>query len=284
MHMKNKELTGENGVAVQSLAEEAGIIEREKEIKKEKRRKSRGLEILRFIVVGIVCTVLDFAIQYCLMKWAFHFLLEYESWGEYVAWGLSVTIAFLIATFVNFLFSRLWVYQNVDKRIKTNNAKTFFIYLGLGVGGWAIGLLIQECGVLLCNFLWPDLSLSLNFVEVSFAELFTIGGVSFWAFVAIFVVKTCVTMIYNYLTRKHIIFKEPKELPPYNVPSTDAPLVVTAAENEPDVPHLVTRSSFKKIFHEETEAVLGDPYKIVHTSQARKIIREELTEYESHHV
>ena len=268
-----------------SLAEEVKSIEYEEEIKKEKRRKSRGLEILRFIVIGVLCTLIDFVAQFCLMKWAFPFLIEQGGWGEYLAWGISVTIAFLIANFVNFFFSRFWVYQNVDKNIKTGNAKTFFIYLGLGVGGWLLGLAIQELGVMVTNLVWPDLALTYDFTRVSLSELFSTGGLAFWAFVIIFAIKTCFTMIYNYLTRKLLIFKEPKkDERPYEAPSTDTSLVVTTqgVSTEPEVekPHYTTRKSFAAILHEETEKMLGDRYKKVYDTDARRLVREELSKYE----
>lgn len=261
--------------------------------KKEKRKKNVFLEILRFVVIGILCTAIDFTIQFCLMKWAFPSLIAMGTWAEFLSWGLSVTIAFIVATIVNFVFSRLWVYQNVDKSINTKSFKAFWIYFFLGLGGWAIGLGLQELGVFVCNTIYTDLHLTYDFTKVSFESLFTEGGLAFWAFVVIFVIKTVVTMVYNYLTRKFVIFKKPKkEEENFASPSTEYPLVVTATpinnkkevketpKVEPVLPKLATVSSFKEIFHEEMEATLGKGYYKTRKKDAKKMVLEELDKFE----
>ncbi|HBB05052.1 MAG TPA: hypothetical protein DCZ41_00395 [Firmicutes bacterium] len=285
---KNKEKQIEANETPLSLAEEAENIEKEEALKKEKRKKSHGLEILRFIVVGILCTAIDFFSQFALMKWAFPSLIEQGAWGEYLSWGLSVTIAFIIANVINFVFSRLWVYQNVDKNINTKSAAAFFAYLGLGAGGWLIGLGLQELGVWVCNISFANIKITYDFTQVSFGNLFEEGGLAFWAFCIIFAIKTIVTMIYNYLTRKLIIFKEPKkEVEPFEKPSTDEPLVVTASkEEEPqkeERPHFTTKASFTRILHEEMETMFGKPYYKTYTSDARRLIHEELEAFEREH-
>lgn len=285
---KNKEKQVETNENSLSLAEEAKNIEKEEALKKEKRKKSRGLEILRFIVIGVLCTAIDFFIQFALMKWAFPTLIEQGTWGEYLSWGLSVTIAFVVANIINFLFSRLWVYQNVDKNINTKSAGAFFAYLGLGAGGWLIGLGLQELGVWICNISFADIKITYDFTRVSFENLFQEGGLAFWAFCIIFAIKTVVTMVYNYLTRKLIIFKEPKkETELFEKPSTDEPLVVTASkEEEPakeEGPHFTTKESFTRILHEEMDTMFGKPYYKAHASDARRLIHEELEAFEREH-
>ena len=285
---KNKEKQVETKEPSLSLAEEAKNIEKEETLKKEKRKKSHGLEILRFIVIGILCTAIDFFVQFALMKWAFPSLVAKGTWGEYLSWGLSVTIAFIIANVINFLFSRLWVYQNVDKNINTKSARAFFTYLGLGAGGWLIGLGLQELGVWVCNISFADIKITYDFTQVSFGNLFEEGGLAFWAFCIIFAIKTIVTMIYNYLTRKLIIFKEPKkEVEPFEKPSTDEPLVVTASkEEEPqkeEGPHFTTKESFTRLLHEEMDSMFGEPYYKAYSSDARRLIHEELEAFEREH-
>lgn len=284
---KNNKVT-EPEIAL-SLADEAKNIELEETKKKEKRKKSRGLEILRFVFIGILCTIIDFALQFVLMKWAFPALISKGAWGEYLSWGLSVTIAFLVANVVNFLFSRLWVYQNVDKSVNTKSAKVFFIYLGLGVGGWLIGLGLQELGVFVCNTCFADIDLTYDFTKVTFGNLFEEGGLAFWAFCIIFAIKTLITMVYNYLTRKLVIFKEPKkEEKPFEKPIEYAPLVVTATKEEvapskEEGPHFTTKESFIRILHEEMDATLGKPKYKAYESDARHLIREELEAFEREH-
>lgn len=176
--------------------------------KKEIAAKSRLREIIRFVVTGVICTVIDFVCQLAVLKIFEGNLTVLNSWSGYVSYGIAVTAGYLISSAANFVFSRRYVFQNVDKAIDTRNQKTFWIFVGIGVGGWLIGLGLQELGAWICGFWGIDISLDVT--KVSLLTLFGEEGEAFWAFVAIFCIKTCVTLVYNYITRKTIIFKEPK--------------------------------------------------------------------------
>ncbi len=271
--------------------------------KREKRKKSRVLELIRFVITGLIATAIDAVIFFVLMKYVFNNLATQggeNGWGGYVAWGISTTISFFISCIVNYFISRLWVYQNVDKNINTKTQKAFWGYVGLSAIGWLIGLSVQEAGVVLCNFLWSDLKLSTDFVKVSWVDLWNGAGLAFWAFVVIFVVKTLVTLIYNYLTRKHLIFKAPKKedeafakLDPNQsmvvtvVPEEEQPKKRRKDKNKEDSKqvktNLTTVSSFKKILHEEIENTFGKDQKRVSTLDATKIVREEIDNYNKVH-
>lgn len=272
--------------------------------KRERRKKSRVREIIRFIITGLIATAIDAVVFFVLMKYVFNGLASQGGdggWGGYVAWGISTTISFFVSCVVNFFISRLWVYQNVDKSINTKTQKAFWSYAGLAAFGWLIGLAVQEGGVVLCNFLWPELKLSTDFVKVSWTDLWNEAGLAFWAFATIFVVKTCVTLIYNYLTRKNLIFKAPKkEDEGFGKPDSDKSMVVTMVpqqenqgkkkkgkgnkeEPKPVKSNLTTASSFKKIFHEEVQSSLGKGQKRVSSLDATKIVREEIDRYNEIH-
>lgn len=265
---------------------EAVETERLHEGKKEKHRKSLFREIVRFLVIGVLCTIIDFAIQFVLLKYAFanNLTIMWEPYGGYIAFGVSVTIAFLVANFINFLFSRLFVFRNVDKNINTKTQKAFWTYVGLGAIGWLIGLAIQETGVVLSNLLW-DLNISLDITKVSWSDLFQEAGISLWAFVVIFAIKTLVTMIYNYVSRKFVIFKSPKKEP--QLPAIIIEDEPEEAENQPEeekaepgdeVPPLVTAARFREIFREELDSFFGPGQVKSNAGKAWKMIYEEFDE------
>ncbi len=267
--------------------------------KKEKHKKSRFLEIIRFVIVGVLCTLIDAIIFYLLMRFAFPKLAEQggnDGWGGYVAWALATTISFFLSCIVNYLLSRVWVYQNVDRKINTKTPKAFWTYVGLAAIGWLLGVAIQELGVWICNSAWPDMQLSTNFVKVSWTDLWNGQGTSFWAFVIIFVIKTICTMIYNYTTRKKIIFKAPKkEDASYKIPNGEMVVTIDAgnkgkAKADQNAPapeknenHITTAESFQAIWKEELHKQLPESKKAVDVIDARQIVREELNQYEAEH-
>jgi putative flippase GtrA len=178
--------------------------------KNELRKKNLFNEIIRFGIIGVVCTLIDFGVSFAFIKVFSSNLATQGNWGGYLSFAIAGTISFLISSFVNFIFSRIYVFKNVDKNIETNNQKTFWFFIVLGAGGWLIGIALQELGVWICNVAW-SLNLSLDVTQVSLATIFKGESVAFWAFVVIFCIKTLVTLIYNYITRKAFIFKAPKK-------------------------------------------------------------------------
>ena len=168
---------------------------------------NHGAEILRFIIVGVICTIIDFAVSYFL-RFAFTNNLSTTETGAYIATAICVAAGFIVSVIVNFFLSKGWVFQNVDKDY--GKARYFWLYFGLSFLGLLLGIAIMAFGEWICDasfgFRYP-----LNpFADSIWGDLFAEGGAPFWAYVIIFIIKTLIVLIYNYLTRKFIIFKEPK--------------------------------------------------------------------------
>ncbi|MCH3909671.1 MAG: GtrA family protein [Bacilli bacterium] len=274
------------------------------------KKKSKSREILRFVVIGLLCTAVDFTVQLLLTKYAFGPLFkDVGSWGNYASWGISVTIAFIISNIVNFIFSRTWVFQNVDKSVNTKSGKAWWSYFGLGAGGFLIGLGLQELGVWICDVAW-GLNLSYDITVSPWGELLKAGDISLYAFLIIFCCKTLVTMVYNYETRKHLIFKAPKETkaidasatlknddgqariedtttpvlpvqPNFNsdvIKDNEGKVTITREATLSDTP--VTKERFEEIFKQELEEFMG-PAPVKQSdektrAQVRKAIDEEM--------
>ena len=275
---------------------EARSVEQAREEKKEKRRKSLPRELIRFVFVGVLCTLIDFGVQ-MLLLWAFESNISLiEGWGSYLSFAIAVTIAFLVSNLVNFFCSRFIVFKNVDEKADTKSGKAFLIYLLLGAGGWIIGIGLQELGVWMCQDIWNIPNLSLDIIH-AFDNVLADGiGVAFWAFVAIFCIKTIVTMIYNYITRKLIIFRAPKKEEEYRTvdisdleekPEEKVEEVheeVTPVETPEKVREpLVTRASFQTIFKEELDRLFGPGKKRVDVGGGWKIVYEELDRFDKEH-
>ena len=181
--------------------------------KKEAKKKSIGLEILRFVVVGLVAAICDFLTK------------SITAWGLGKAWdssvepysaltlGISVFAGFVIGVIVNYILSRIWVFQNVADKKKANSQSRFWLFVFLGF----IGLLISE-GIFygLHYALLPagvsvvkgSESIMNDWKKGNWAFL---GEADFWTYAGVFVFSTLVVMVWNYLSRKKWIFVAPKE-------------------------------------------------------------------------
>ncbi len=136
-------------------------------------------EIFRFGIVGLVAAVFDF-----LTVFAFRFGV-FGSGTEWYVTLISTTCGFIVGVTINYLMSTYMVY----KASKSNLAKTakgvvFFVVLsaiGLGIG---IGL----------EYLLYDL-------------FYLTLGIAIFIYPVVFVLRTLVVMVYNYLSRKLLIYK-----------------------------------------------------------------------------
>ena len=181
--------------------------------KKEAKKKSLGWEILRFVVVGLVAAICDFLTK------------SITAWGLGKAWdssvepysaltlGISVFAGFVIGVIVNYILSRIWVFQNVADKKKANSQSRFWLFVFLGF----IGLLISE-GIFygLHYALLPagvsvvkgSESIMNDWKKGSWAFF---GEADFWTYAGVFVFSTLVVMVWNYWSRKKWIFVAPKE-------------------------------------------------------------------------
>ena len=172
------------------------------------KKTNRGLELIRFLICGAVAALFDYlACQ--LMVLALHNALN-EVWTTVI----STAIGFIVGVTVNYLISTFWVYQNVDKSIQTKSKKFIALFVALSLAG----LFLSIGAMLLCNLvvmaIWGAEN---NIVNLSVMELIKTDGIKFltkfifWAYFFSFCVKTIVGFVFNYFTRKFILYKEPKE-------------------------------------------------------------------------
>lgn len=171
--------------------------------------KNVKLEILRFLVIGVVATIFDAATR-LLISHLMRNIQEPLAWLTIV---VPVFVGFVVGVIVNYVFSILWVFQNVEDKGKAKTQKSFWLFVLLGF----IGLLFHE---------------GLNYGAEA---LFNLGGISivrgqqlvietimngtwsffssvdFWMWAIIFVVGTLIVLVWNYLSRKKWIFVAPKE-------------------------------------------------------------------------
>jgi putative flippase GtrA len=171
------------------------------------KKYSKKAEIVRFLVIGIVATIFDF-----LTKLLVSGLMK--NVNGYVSLGVSTLAGFIIGVAVNYIFSILWVFQNVaDKNAAKKQSKLWlFVFLGF------IGLLIS-LGIFYGSdyFFLAVTGEAINLDSGSKAPMNIFHGdwsffsnASFWVYFAVFCVSTLIVLVWNYKSRKKWIFIEPK--------------------------------------------------------------------------
>ncbi len=182
-------------------------------MEKKTRDTNIWLELIRFVIIGGYATLLDMAVE----GWITSMLSPKTAGAGHVAaffWMFLISVAgFILATPANWSLSSVWGFRNVD----TESEKTAKSYKGLlkfifwSFLALVLGAFIQFIGYMTC-IEWSGWNIDI-LGGFSFEKMFGNTGslLVFWAWLVVFVIRTIVTLTFNYLSRKLFIYKAPKE-------------------------------------------------------------------------
>lgn len=166
-----------------------------------KNKKRLLNEILRFVVVGIIATLLDYVT---------HSIVAYflpVIWPSGLIVAIATICGFLVSVSVNYFLSVIWVFQNVDQEVDVRSFKNKILFVVLSSIGLLIGIGLMVGFEAINHTLWQiDINKWFDDFRVNFLK-----SLPFWAFSISFALKTSIVLLYNYFSRKLIIFKKPKE-------------------------------------------------------------------------
>ncbi len=165
--------------------------------------KKTSLELIRFVITGCACAALDLLVCFLVKEALFALTIDWLKTAIYTLCG------FIAGVILNYIMSTFWVFKNVEDKNKSKTKLFIFLFVVLSAVGWVLSWGTME----LCTFAfiawWNiDIGESLFAGGISFTLLSSLG---FWLFVVAFILKTFIGMVWNYLTRKFILYKAPKE-------------------------------------------------------------------------
>ena len=170
--------------------------------------KSRKWELVRFLICGVAAALIDYLFSQLMV------LLLHNSLSEMWVTIISTAVGFIFGVAVNYLISTFWVYQNVDKSVKTKSTRFIVLFVLLSLAAMLLSIL----AMLLCNLIvvaiWGQANSIVNLSVMELIKEYGFGFLKifvFWAYFFSFCVKTIVGLVFNYFTRKYILYKEPRE-------------------------------------------------------------------------
>ena len=143
-------------------------------------------EIGRFLIVGGLATLVDFAIYEL-----FRFLIL-KSIDNTINLVISTSLGFICGNIVNYFLSIIYVFKGAKEDKKTQTVGAFLVFTLIGVIGLGIKVGVQTGG----NYLVSVLFNSLEGFWIWFMDTF------------VYCVATLIVLIWNYVGRKLFIFKE----------------------------------------------------------------------------
>ena len=156
-------------------------------------KKEIVLEIVRFLLVGSLSTIIDYTTYYIFREW-----VRCPSFFPSNAWNvfsllLSTALGFAAGLIVNWTLSVKFVFRAVKDKEKASSKYSFFLFAVFGV----FGLFITEIGMPVGVLSLPE------FAVFGLSELLGLP-MKEWVMKA---VMTVVVLIFNYWARKRFIFK-----------------------------------------------------------------------------
>ena len=170
----------------------------------EKEKKiSTGNEVVRFIITGAACALLDFLTSYGVLA-----LLNKAGLQGFWATAISTTCGFIVGVILNYILSTFWVFKNVSEETNTKSVKFIIFFVLLSACAWGLSVGTMELCSLVCRNAW-GINIDEN-TDVIIKKVFTFtfwDDVTFWAYFISFCLRTLVGLVWNYFTRKYILYK-----------------------------------------------------------------------------
>ena len=161
-------------------------------------KKENTWELVKFLITGVACAAADFLTTALFLRICNGLPTALQS-------ALSLLAGFIVGVFLNYILSTYWVFRGKQDSSVTKSSR--FIILFVLFSAIAYGLsygTYEVCRIVMQN----TAHVNINDANINYILQFTFwGDALFWLFALAFVLKTLVGLIWNYLTRKYILYK-----------------------------------------------------------------------------
>lgn len=175
----------------------------ENQIEEKDEKISTGNELVRFVITGLACALLDFLVSYGMLA-----LLNKLGLQGFLATAISTTFGFLFGVALNYILSTYWVFKNTKDKAKTKTVKFIIFFVILSAVAWGLSVGTMELCSFVCKSAW-EIVID-GGADTIIQKIFTFtfwSDVNFWAYFISFCLRTLVGLIWNYFTRKYILYK-----------------------------------------------------------------------------
>ena len=167
-------------------------------------KKDNLWELVKFLITGVVCAIADFLTTSLFLKICAGLPLTAQS-------AIALLAGFIVGVTLNYILSTFWVFKGKQDRSVTKSTRFIILFVVFSAIAYGLSYGTYELCRLIFNSAW---AVNINEATISYILQFTFwGDALFWLYFLAFFLKTLVGLIWNYFTRKYILYKrkEPKE-------------------------------------------------------------------------
>ena len=158
-------------------------------------------ELIKFLITGLVCAAADLLTTSLCLK-LFSFLS-----GPALS-AVALLAGFVVGVILNYILSTYWVFKGKQDSKVTKSAGFIIAFVLLSIVAYGLSYGTYE----LCRVVfWNTLQIDINKANIGYV-LYPMHWIEalFWLFVLAFFLKTLVGLIWNYFTRKYILYRRRK--------------------------------------------------------------------------
>ena len=167
-------------------------------------KKENLWELIKFLITGVVCAIADFLTTSLFLKICAGLPLTAQS-------AIALLAGFIVGVTLNYILSTFWVFKGKQDRSVTKSTRFIVLFVIFSAIAYGLSYGTYELCRLIFNNAW---AININEATINYILQFTFwGDALFWLYFLAFFLKTLVGLIWNYFTRKYILYKrkEPKE-------------------------------------------------------------------------
>lgn len=161
-------------------------------------KKENLWELAKFLITGVVCALADFLTTSLFLKICSGLPATAQS-------AISLLAGFLVGVTLNYILSTYWVFRGKQDRNVTKSKKFILLFVIFSAVAYGLSYGTYE---LYRIIILKTASININEANINYILQFTFwGDALFWLFFLAFFLKTLVGLIWNYFTRKFILYK-----------------------------------------------------------------------------
>lgn len=161
-------------------------------------KKENTWELIKFLITGVVCAAADFLTTSLFLRICAGLPGPAQS-------AISLLAGFIVGVILNYILSTYWVFRGKQDSKVTKSTKFIVLFVIFSAIAYGLSYGTYE----LCRVIFNATAhVNINDANINYILQFKFwGDVLFWLYALAFVLKTLVGLIWNYFTRKYILYK-----------------------------------------------------------------------------
>ena len=161
-------------------------------------KKENTWELIKFLITGVVCAAADFLTTSLFLRICAGLPGPAQS-------AISLLAGFIVGVILNYILSTYWVFRGKQDSKVTKSVLFIVLFIVFSAIAYGLSYGTYELSRLIIS---KAANININDANINYILQFKFwGDALFWLFALAFVLKTLVGLIWNYFTRKYILYK-----------------------------------------------------------------------------